>query len=89
MRFSWQTADEAGPGHCERCRLADRESTRGRPQDAAEVQFAGSQPRDWNSTGKGKSTDVLEPQGFAVCADRLFIDRVEELVGTGGVRVIE
>jgi len=37
----------------------------------------------------GEFCAVLEPQGFAVCADRLFIDRVEELVGTGGVRVIE
>ena len=37
----------------------------------------------------GEFCAVLEPQGFAVCADRLFIDRVEELVGAGGVRVIE
>lgn len=32
---------------------------------------------------------VLEPTGLKVAADRLFIDRVEELVGRGGVRVIQ
>ena len=32
---------------------------------------------------------VLEPAGLKVAADRLFIDRVEELVGRGGVRVIQ
>ena len=31
---------------------------------------------------------VLEPSKVMVAADRLFIDRVEELVGRGGVRVI-
>ena len=31
---------------------------------------------------------MLEPTGFQVCADRSFIDRVEELVGSGGVKVI-
>ena len=31
---------------------------------------------------------VLEPQNVMVAADRLFIDRIEELVGRGGVRVI-
>ena len=31
---------------------------------------------------------VLEPAKVMVAADRLFIDRVEELVGRGGVRVI-
>ena len=36
----------------------------------------------------GEFCAVLEPQGFNVSADRLFIDRVEELVGTGGVKVI-
>ncbi len=36
----------------------------------------------------GEFCAVLEPQGFAVCADRLFIDRVEDLVGAGGVKVI-
>ena len=32
---------------------------------------------------------VLEPAGLKVAADRLFIDRVEELVGRGSVRVIQ
>ena len=36
----------------------------------------------------GEFCAVLEPSGFTVCADRLFIDQVEELVGAGGVRVI-
>ncbi len=36
----------------------------------------------------GEFCAVLEPQGLHVSADRLFIDRVEELVGLGGVRVI-
>ena len=36
----------------------------------------------------GEFCAVLEPTGFTVCADRLFIDQVEELVGAGGVRVI-
>jgi DNA polymerase-3 subunit alpha len=36
----------------------------------------------------GEFCAVLEPQDVTVCADRLFIDRVEELVGRGGVRVI-
>jgi DNA polymerase-3 subunit alpha len=37
----------------------------------------------------GEFCAVLEPQNVAVSADRLFIDRVEELVGRGGVRVID
>jgi DNA polymerase-3 subunit alpha len=37
----------------------------------------------------GEFCAVLEPQGCMVLADRLFIDRVEELVGAGGVRVID
>jgi DNA polymerase-3 subunit alpha len=37
----------------------------------------------------GEFCAVLEPNGVMVAADRLFIDRVEELVGQGGVRVIE
>ncbi len=37
----------------------------------------------------GEFCAVLEPQGVMVAADRLFIDRVEEIVGQGGVRVIE
>ena len=37
----------------------------------------------------GEFCAVLEPQGVTVSADRLFIDRVEELVGRGGVRVID
>jgi DNA polymerase-3 subunit alpha len=37
----------------------------------------------------GEFCAVLEPQGVMVSADRLFIDRVEELVGRGGVRVID
>ena len=36
----------------------------------------------------GEFCAVLEPTGFSVCADRLFIDRVEDLVGAGGVKVI-
>ena len=36
----------------------------------------------------GEFCAVLEPSGLSVCADRLFIDQVEELVGAGGVRVI-
>jgi len=37
----------------------------------------------------GEFCAVLEPQNVLVAADRLFIDRVEELVGLGGVRVID
>jgi DNA polymerase-3 subunit alpha len=37
----------------------------------------------------GEYCAVLEPEGFGVTADRGFIERVEELVGRGGVRVIE
>jgi DNA polymerase-3 subunit alpha len=37
----------------------------------------------------GEFCAVLEPHDVAVAADRLFIDRVEELVGRGGVRVID
>jgi DNA polymerase-3 subunit alpha len=36
----------------------------------------------------GEFCAVLEPHHFTVNADRLFIDRVEELVGRGGVRII-
>src|SRR5579871_996963 len=52
-----------------------------------------------NAPGKGKLLldleepgefcAVLEPHDVMVAADRLFIDQVEELVGQGGVRVIE
>ncbi len=37
----------------------------------------------------GEFCAVLEPHNVKVSADRLFIDRVEELVGRGGVRVID
>jgi DNA polymerase III subunit alpha len=37
----------------------------------------------------GEFCAVLEPHDVSVSADRLFIDRVEELVGRGGVRVID
>jgi DNA polymerase III subunit alpha len=37
----------------------------------------------------GEFCAVLEPHDVMVAADRLFIDRIEELVGRGGVRVIE
>src|SRR5271156_5789022 len=37
----------------------------------------------------GEFCAVLEPQGMMVAADRLFIEQVEELVGRGGVRVID
>jgi DNA polymerase-3 subunit alpha len=37
----------------------------------------------------GEFRAVLEPRNVAVTADRLFIDRVEELVGRGGVRIID
>jgi DNA polymerase-3 subunit alpha len=37
----------------------------------------------------GEFLAVLEPQGVQVSADRLFIDRVEELVGRGAVRIID
>jgi DNA polymerase-3 subunit alpha len=36
----------------------------------------------------GEFCAVLEPQGMMVAADRLFIDRVEEIVGGGAVKVI-
>jgi DNA polymerase-3 subunit alpha len=32
---------------------------------------------------------VLEPEGLGVAADKAFIERVEELVGAGAVRIIE
>jgi DNA polymerase-3 subunit alpha len=37
----------------------------------------------------GEFRAVLEPHNVSVAADRLFIDRVEELVGRGAVRVID
>jgi DNA polymerase-3 subunit alpha len=37
----------------------------------------------------GEFCAVLEPHNFLVAADRQFIDRVEELVGRGGVRVMD
>ncbi len=37
----------------------------------------------------GEFCAVLEPQDVLVAADRLFIDRIEDLVGRGGVRVID
>jgi DNA polymerase-3 subunit alpha len=37
----------------------------------------------------GEFRAVLEPRDMSVAADRLFIDRVEELVGRGAVRVID
>ena len=36
----------------------------------------------------GEFCAVLEPSGFNVTADKLFIERVEDLVGSGGVKVI-
>jgi DNA polymerase-3 subunit alpha len=52
-----------------------------------------------NAPGKGKVLldleepgefcAVLEPHNMMVAADRLFIDHIEELVGRGGVRVLE
>ncbi len=52
-----------------------------------------------NAPGKGKVLldleepgefcAVLEPHNMMVAADRLFIDNIEELVGRGGVRVLE
>src|SRR5271156_4625092 len=37
----------------------------------------------------GEFCAVLEPHNITVAADRLFIDHIEELVGRGGVRVLE
>ncbi len=37
----------------------------------------------------GEFCAVLEPHDVLVAADRLFIDRIEELVGRGGVRVVD
>ncbi len=37
----------------------------------------------------GEFCAVLEPHNLLVAADRLFIDQIEELVGRGGVRVID
>ena len=37
----------------------------------------------------GEFCAVLEPHNILVAADRLFIDHIEELVGRGGVRVID
>jgi DNA polymerase-3 subunit alpha len=37
----------------------------------------------------GEFRAVLEPRNVSVAADRLFIDRVEELVGRGAVRIID
>jgi DNA polymerase III subunit alpha len=52
-----------------------------------------------NAPGKGKVLldleepgefcAVLEPHNITVAADRLFIDHIEELVGRGGVRVLD
>jgi len=38
---------------------------------------------------EGEFCAVLEPRDVSVAADRLFIDRVEELVGRGAVRLID
>ncbi|MEO6909760.1 MAG: DNA polymerase III subunit alpha [Edaphobacter sp.] len=38
---------------------------------------------------EGEFCCVLEPHNVMVAADRLFIDQVEDLVGRGGVRVID
>jgi DNA polymerase-3 subunit alpha len=37
----------------------------------------------------GEFCAVLEPHNMLVAADRLFIDHIEELVGRGGVRVLD
>jgi DNA polymerase III subunit alpha len=37
----------------------------------------------------GQFRAVLEPHNVLVAADRLFIDQVEELVGQGGVRIMD
>jgi DNA polymerase-3 subunit alpha len=37
----------------------------------------------------GEFCAVLEPHNMLVAADRLFIDNIEELVGRGGVRVLD
>ena len=37
----------------------------------------------------GEFCAVLEPHNCLVAADRLFIDQVEELVGRGGVRIMD
>ncbi|HSY67186.1 MAG TPA: DNA polymerase III subunit alpha, partial [Edaphobacter sp.] len=37
----------------------------------------------------GEFCAVLEPHSIMVAADRLFIDHIEELVGRGGVRVLD
>jgi DNA polymerase-3 subunit alpha len=37
----------------------------------------------------GEFCAVLEPHNLMVAADRLFIDNIEELVGRGGVRVLD
>ncbi|HEX4575772.1 MAG TPA: DNA polymerase III subunit alpha [Edaphobacter sp.] len=37
----------------------------------------------------GEFCAVLEPHNITVAADRLFIDHIEELVGRGGVRVLD
>src|SRR5271168_3770935 len=37
----------------------------------------------------GEFCAVLEPHNMMVAADRLFIDHIEELVGRGGVRVLD
>jgi DNA polymerase-3 subunit alpha len=37
----------------------------------------------------GEFCAVLEPHNVLVAADRLFIDRIEELVGRGGVRIMD
>ena len=37
----------------------------------------------------GEFCAVLEPRNVSVAADRLFIDRVEELVGRGAVQIID
>jgi DNA polymerase-3 subunit alpha len=37
----------------------------------------------------GEFCAVLEPHDITVAADRLFIDNIEELVGRGGVRVLD
>ena len=39
--------------------------------------------------GHAEFRAVLEPRNVSVAADRMFIDRVEELVGRGAVRIID
>jgi DNA polymerase-3 subunit alpha len=42
-----------------------------------------------NLEQKGEYTVMLEPEGLSVAADRVFIERAEQLLGRGAVQALD